>query len=559
MALSEARSRTTSQALNELNQTVTGFIDKNCSAEDVRDGLERSREVVGQHQVAIAESTVREVVGHRLRTSATACVLEGRKRLGNHHVTAFSESMREAKAAGVLDGRVDFDEFELLLSNFDAKVKAARISEGTTAANLRMLVPMLDLTQQPQLTDWTLATLCRGILQVLRKNPETACREAKKLGLADRVRRLLLDTKEGKRASPGAVVDHPDLQAGLALILAELGLADAQKSSSQHKTWRQLKPMLGSTEIVGSVVETSPPSSPLGSSERPGLKRASTMSRVGLLQGIGALSDEVKPVPTLVKGMQQGLQRQEHSLVWAILLGLRRLAQHPVGRLQLLVAGALPVLLRAREKYSEAGADLPPPKPPPQVVPPVAVSKEPPAFIGLNNSGPALNRFGESTKERWFRQSTSLPELPSVAAAAAAAAERKESSCRSADFLHSSPSAAKTRGRSFSSTRSMKKRATSSSAAAAALAAAPPMPPPGVPLNTHTLQIPPLLWLLAEDSIQEDVIYQVCNRDFLLLQVSAVVGQLEKDRHRLAGTFSKAPTNPLKLSPRPSSPLRRTA
>merc|ERR1719215_1573828 len=105
----------------------------------------------------------------------------------------------------------------------------------------------------------------------------------------------------------------------------------------------------------------------------------------------------------------------------------------------------------------------------PPELPLIITSKEPPAFSGFSAT-PALRRDTSTVKEKWLSSSVSLPDLR-----------------RKAGGAHSDGGAASTGA--------------------------------GGRETAEQLSVPPLLWLMGEDSVSPEALYRVCNRSMLILKV----------------------------------------
>jgi len=286
------------------------------------------------------------------------------------------------------------------------------------------------------------------------------------------------------------------------------------------------------------------------------------------MMATGLPGDSQLSLDILMAGLRAGVKRGEHSLVWAVMCGLRRGAQHPKNRKHLVLQGSVPLVKRTIDFYEAADASLPKPVPRPTAKA-LTFQDHPPAFLNKSKSQ-ALLRYSGSVKDYWVGSSVSLPALPS---ATPLGKGRREP----VDWFAGSPTAiasrVDTRGRVL--VRSSKQTAadwcvgtpaTNPGLRATTGMLGRPQPPVLDPLPSTTAamaskrhqaegapashsdvkklllggqdfsQFPSLMWLISEDGVDEQAFYRCCDKGMVVLQARWLLRELENARDARDGT-----------------------
>jgi hypothetical protein len=584
------RWRYSPKAHEDLNAHVNGLISETHSVASVRQHLEESQENEGTSigvapgSIDSAKTIVKSVLKSRLREYASDAIFAGRKKNGEH-LHKFDSSLTNAKECSWLDQEIEFPEFSLLLRNLQVRHDAAsrdsdvdkamsslrkaikvledsqwsvaallsvrqglgRILELADAMNMyvapkhrtirsmlqrqigldpddpeyasgaediigvfekliagfkkqkeeldascegsqiskaerliRQLQKHMEPADQgetiPPLTDPTLAVILQSLLCIMRRSPEV-CEEVVELGVVHVVTRLFLaESLDYKVQNPNP--DYPEVQCGLARVLAEVAYQSAQAQEQSYSD--KAAEMTAVRSLKG--LERQP-------AHRTSQRRP--------------LSAEAQSaVKTLVTGLRASLRRSEHAAVWAVATALHRLAEQPIACAQLLEAGLQPVLQEARELYgglpSNGRLPLALPRPKPRAP---SISTAVPNFVGAVAAPPALQRPSKSVKERWMVSSASAPELPMQARTR-----------NSVEMLGGTPAARHAPQKQLMRAGRM------------SLTLQDDLDPEGYPS---------LLWLIAEDGVDKESFYRVCDRSFIMLQLQKLSSTIEKVRLQL--------------------------
>merc|ERR1712039_944675 len=105
-----------------------------------------------------------------------------------------------------------------------------------------------------------------------------------------------------------------------------------------------------------------------------GAGELSSNQRVSMTKATALSGEGEWALESLLVALNGSLKWNEHAVMWAVIMALLQLVDHPVCRQQLLVAGFLPILRRARDTLRSAEGRLPLPLQQPKFAP-VKVSR----------------------------------------------------------------------------------------------------------------------------------------------------------------------------------------
>jgi hypothetical protein len=398
------------------------------SIQDVVNTIETSREIVGKTAAATSVSTIKTVLSTRLREAATDAIHEGKTRVREDHIKRFSQALADAHNCKYLEKEVDLAEFDHLLQNLEVRLKSS-IGDDESVG---WLVQELQAAAQPgaggtpSLTDMTLTVICARLLQAAQQKPG-ACVTIAKLGAVAAIRKILLgelSTRTNLKAATAtaqkgssaqaaqattttqASPQHPELQVFMAMLLAEIALhatADANRQQGGSNA----------SAVSGGELRAD---TPAGLRETIGAGNVQTVTSTGggsqtvsRRMAAGLPGDSQLSLDILTAGLRSGVKRGEHSLVWAVMCGLRHAATHPRNKQHLVSQGAVPVVKRAIEFYEAADPSLPKPEPRPTAKA-LTLQGDAPAFLSKAKSQ-ALLRYTGSVKQSWISSHTVLPSL----------------------------------------------------------------------------------------------------------------------------------------------------
>jgi hypothetical protein len=563
------------------------------SVHDVVDHIEKSREIVGKKAAETSVATIKTVLSTRLREAATDAIHEGKTRVREDHIKRFAQSLSDAHNCKYLESEVDLAEFDHLLRNLEVRLKSSSGNEENIPWLVQQpqvaAVPAVDT---PALTDMTLTSVCAELLRAAQRRPNV-CGTIAKLGAVAAMRKILLGELSAGRTNLKSTTaqtatasnksnlvgpQHPELQVFMAMLLAEIAL---QATVQAH---RQEAGSNASAVSGGGDMRADTPGAPAAG----GATASSSGPSVSRRMAAGLPGDSLLALDILMAGLRAGVKRGEHSLVWSVMCGLRRVSQHPKIRQHLVLQGSVPVVKRTIEFYEAADASLPKPVPRPTAKA-LTLQGEPPAFLSKSKSQ-ALLRYTGSVKDSWVGSGTSLPAL-------ALASSYGRGKRETVDWFAGSPTAIACRVDQRGST-IVRRSASPGKANAvdwcmgmsptASLSMTSPVtmrpsvlgrtqgPPPmfdALPSNTASMasklqegkgqatshgnskvlgkqgvaKFPSLMWLISEDGVDEQAFYRCCDKGMVVLQARWLLRDLEHTREE--AHTSKAQTVEVRRNP----------
>lgn len=473
----------------ELNRTVQGFITKDHSLNDVTVALHKGKELLGQPDGLVhgavdnAMATIKEVLTFRLQEAAVDAIITGkRKGQSTKKVKQFSKSLVDIEASGYLEGEVDFGDFRQLLQNLEGKLEGER---GKIAEKIPWLLDQLKKgNDRWPYTEATLSSLATNLLREMRNNTKVS-QKFLQLGGVDAFQLVLCGDEQAVVQLPTPF--HPELQVVLCLILAEvvlLGDAEVAKKRGQRK-------------MAMSFFTA----------------KAEKNSRMGMLAKMtrhNAKSEQA--VELLFKALDGATRRHEHALVWGVLSALAELVTSSSCCQQLFSSGFIPLLHRVLEVYSAH------PQPLPYALPRLddrsreVTQKAPPFITTLKPS--ATQKNPETLKEWWLKKSTSLPTLPH---------RRDTADSRRSSLAWLSVSRSSKEGNDCRRILEMAQASNKKEELRATWSQDP-----------NHVEVPNLMWLLAEDRATQDSHVRACDRNFVVLKVKRLLLNMEKERVKIA-------------------------
>mmetsp|Transcript_42669 Transcript_42669/g.90903 ORF Transcript_42669/g.90903 Transcript_42669/m.90903 type:complete len:524 (+) Transcript_42669:86-1657(+) len=495
------------EQLQEISTSVTGFINETHSVDKVLGVIQKhqdspdARHGAKAKAIEAAVDTVQGMLNTRLREAASDAIFVGKKRVSKNHVDRLGSSLNAVRAFGHLEEDVDIEDFYSLLRNLEVRSRVeAGPGRSADEHNIAWLVEELGLHARPprdngkhiRLTETTLSAVACSLIKAVWGSAEN-CNAVVKLGAVPFIRKLLLGDPRDEYAT--ADPPHPELQVCLAMILAEISMHGTLLSNRKQQEDRALKSWLLPDSAPGTA------------------SKDTDESQFKPLCGEAQWAMDI-----LLAGCKGALRRNEHALMWAVLLSLERLMSHPTCRQQLLRSGFVPALRNARDFYTSVEGRLPLASPRPYIAPPV-ITQRPPDFINVQASW-ALDRCNETVKDRWLslRTSNSLPELqPSKTGGiqwlAGSPVNRKS-------LLQRSRASKASTDQIFSTSR----KSTSGT---------------GTRLTpkAEDCSFPPLAWLMGEEGVPMESFYRTCDRNFVLLRVNSLLKRFEETSSSLVSPW----------------------
>eukprot|EP00747_Dinoflagellata_sp_TGD_P183098 gnl/TRDRNA2_/TRDRNA2_37784_c0_seq1.p1 gnl/TRDRNA2_/TRDRNA2_37784_c0~~gnl/TRDRNA2_/TRDRNA2_37784_c0_seq1.p1 ORF type:complete len:543 (-),score=102.83 gnl/TRDRNA2_/TRDRNA2_37784_c0_seq1:217-1845(-) len=510
-------------ALEALNAAIAGIIYETRSVKDVCDVVNRSQETAGRphgvppRAVESALAIIRGCLRTRLRESASDAIFFGCKTgVDEEHLDRLARSLSDAKACGYLDDELNFREFDHLLRNLQVRTEAS--SAGKDSSMAFYLVKQLKSCvkastpeeKEVSLTDTTITVICFSLLRMIHGNPQ-ACEACVNLNLVGLIDKLALGNPEYREHQPEGAPEHPELQLCLAHILGEIAVQGAQQAREQKAASSRITDLLGPKQGGGSKL------------------------------GMQLSPEAQKAIDILIQMFDGFMKRDEHAGIWATTCALDRVAQDKTGCNRMLIGGLLPLLKQALTYYEGVHEDmpLPGPRPRPQQV---FFSDQPPSFVGGGRQT-AMLKCNDTVKDRWLRQSESLPELSTL----------KRDKRSSVDWLAGTPAMAPGRRQSGKSwlASDLPRSRTLRVIEAAGPPGAPLLRARGVATNSDPISslqpkvkdvpgaepYPSLMWLINEGGVTSDAFYRVCNKNMVLLQIHRLLRSMEQERQNMAAPF----------------------
>lgn len=536
-----------------LNNKVLNFIQNEGPVHDVIDHIEATQEIVGKSAIATAVETVKCTLTTRLREAATDSIYEGKDKVSQANVQRLSRALSDAKSCSYLDAEVDLTEFDHLLRNLEVR---SRVAGGGDDGEVQWLVQQLQSCEKapasgPPLTDMTLTAVCAELLRLAKQKP-LACSTIAKLGAVASIRKILLgELDRAAKGTPGAQASvssqgpqHPELQVFMAMLLAEIALQATADKDTRQGGW-------SASAVSGGhdARADTPGGFVLAATALPCVTPTANAANARRMAA-GLPGESQTSLDILISGLRAGSKRGEHSLVWAVMRGLRRAAEHPKHRQHLVALGVVPVIKRTIEFYAAADASLPKPEARPTAKA-LTLNKEPPPFM-LKSRTQAVFRRDCSVKDSWLRGYTaSTPALPGLS--------RRTSAVQ---WLAGSPTSIAGRFNQKGSLIAPRSRADTDTSFAAPdspmsasffIGEATPASPArskskwisdvqnqSLPVNGNEQatkktrkvkpkeqKFPSLMWLLSEDGVDENAFYRCCDKGMVVLQARWLLHDIE--------------------------------
>lgn len=488
-----------SQARQRLDEHVHGLIVRTHSVKDVRRQFDELEEYQGtamgmpHRAFEGAKQVCKDALTYRLRDAAQSAVYAGGKQR-DAHIKPFAECYSDAEDIGWLHDELDLPEFAQLLRNFQVRSDAGKMcrDDPHAAALIQQLEAHMKVPEQGMealtLTDHTLASIVSSILRAMVQSPQ-ACRRLVDLGIVRVVRRLFLHEGIDLKVTPPNP-DFPELQMSLARVLAVVVLQSARESAACLPTPAELRMRAICAAEKSSSKQPPPPPTP------------------------PPISNEAKSaIRVLIEGLENGVRRNEHSVVWAVVSAFQCLVQEPFACKQLVEAGVLGKLRSARDMYQKLPTSGPLPLAAPRPRPrEVAVTKEAPSFVGAVAMPPGLTKQRSSVHER-YQEATRSASMPVL---------QQQPRRRSSGFLFAdlplSVSLPSTSSRLAS--KILRKRNGRMSPLAKVFA--------NEVVESDLPALPPLMWLIGEDCVDREAFTRVCDRSLMLLRLRKLVRSMEE-------------------------------
>jgi len=499
-----------SDAYKAFNQTISDFIEDKVPVDHIVKHIDGSKDVIHPSFINTATAVVKGVVSSRLRERATEAIHSGKKKVSIEHIDRLKKSLSDAKACGYLEDDVDLSEFEVFLNNLEVRAKAADSGNPSSASWLcqQIQIHAVPPEKETPASEMTITVVCAALLKALQRDPTVTLKALARHSALDNLRKILLgDPKSLKDSGP----QYPELQVVIAMLLAEIALTHANEAYKKQQNQRILMPM--------------------GSSSRLAAFRGS----VGGTGGDAQLCLDI-----LLAGLRSGVQRSEHSLVWAVLKAIRHTSENIKNKQHLLMEGIIPLLKRTMEFYQAADTRLPDPQPRPTATL-VDHSGSPPVFHGHEKTS-ALGRTDVTVKDRWLQHSQSLPGImprgqrpcidwlagsPMAAARRSPARRTKTSRFQMLPDVH--------QGHAFDLMGGDQSQPLLGQSSSSSML----KPSAGtVTAQGASKTFPNLMWLIAEDGVDTDDYYRCLDKGLMLLLVRKLLVDMEKSASELAAPFS---------------------
>eukprot|EP00929_Paragymnodinium_shiwhaense_P075462 TRINITY_DN38587_c0_g1_i1.p1 TRINITY_DN38587_c0_g1~~TRINITY_DN38587_c0_g1_i1.p1 ORF type:complete len:552 (-),score=128.03 TRINITY_DN38587_c0_g1_i1:186-1841(-) len=519
-------SQAQSESHQRLNEKVTSFIEGNCSVDEAVGMINYSKRSVPQKGIDTAKNIVKAVVTCRLRESAQDVIYAGKRQVNLANVERLQGAIRDARASGYVDQDVDINEFDTLCRNMEVRAYArAPYNEDTILwflehlqnygkkafeteedADATMLVP-----ETQQVTDQTLTYVCRGMLKGIRQDPDL-CRRMSLLGAVPHLRRILLATMQAIEATEQMEKQqpqHPELQAHVAMILAELAYHCSSGAALRSKKLDMLRSTFkDDTE-----------------------------------EGQKQTGDSQASCDILLLALRHGVARYEHALVFAAIEALQRAADHPANQRHLLLTGIIPTLRKCIDAYEGLEGRLPEPKGRP-LASPLRCHEDAPAFKNWTPGG--SNALSRSTGS--FKQMMLSPELPVI---------EKAPRHNAINWLAGTPMAASTTPKPLRAVMSPKRKGPkpmtflkSGGDALAPMLMRSLSAPSGdfygatAAAAQQKSQAPPekewpsLMWLVGEDGVHKDAYFRCSDKGLITVRARRLLAVMESNGANMASPFS---------------------
>mmetsp|Transcript_78401 Transcript_78401/g.199318 ORF Transcript_78401/g.199318 Transcript_78401/m.199318 type:complete len:496 (-) Transcript_78401:96-1583(-) len=478
----------------QLTANLTGLIHGTCAVDDVmqfvakNSGASGSPSRLDQDAIDRAHETVGKVLHSRLHQSAFDTMSVGKKLLSQEHVDRVGAHVKDAKASGCFagEGGRSLPEFQQLLRNLQVRVDASKGPANIKAVS--RLVRELQAAAQPRPSTGGLgdrppsSPLPTSTGLPALSDATLAVASASLLGA------MRSDPAACSKAVAQGVVGH----AGQILARDRSKGTGTASSGAAHPELQVALAQILSEVVLQSVHEVE-----AKQLERKALTPflvggegvLSSGNRISMLKASSVSGEADKALDSLLLALKSSLNRHEYARMWAVLLALMTLTEHQVCINQILARGFLPVLRCVADALQSEKGPLPSPMQRPQQpeFPCTKVTQDPPPFSSASYA-PALKRSGGTVKDKWLNSSFSLPNLRKPASRGGLHGRGKEDGC----------------------------------------GAGPQELPP----------MPPLLWILGEDSVPPEAVYRVCDRSLLVLKVRALLIRIEGSRATLVQPFA---------------------